>query len=482
MLYFIIVTIALTLMVQLYWNYKNYQKNLQSFQNDVQISLDNALEVYYANLTEKNHMTFIDLDAKDNSVEDIGALLDKMEMDSVYQNFQDRYSRPIDSMTQIIDTENGEQALTFSKGSGKITNLKIVRGKKAADSVKLLKNITSIYISIQDDSLKLKELSPLIKAELERKQLDIPFALKYYGKDSINTELNKKIIKSDFFKTEAKSKFLKSEETLRIYYPNATAIVLRQGFTGILISGLLFVGTAACLIYLLKVIKNQRQLSELKNDLISNITHEFKTPIATIGVALESIKNFEGIDDKTRTNRYLDMSTEQLSKLNIMVEKLLETATLDGEFLELNKQRENITEVIKTISKQTINQNPKKTITYDIDENCFAVVDIFHFENTINNLLDNAFKYGGTKIALKLTNKKNHLELSVSDNGNTLNKNNRTQIFEKFYRVPKGNTHDVKGFGIGLYYAKNIIEKHDGNIKLELKPNHTNFIITLPND
>ena len=481
-LYFIIVTISLTLMVQLYWNYKNYQKNLQGFQNDVQISLDNALDIYYANLTEKNHMTFIDLGAMDNSAEDIVELIDKIGMDSIYQSFEADYSKEIDSVTQIFDTDEGEQAFTFSKFSGKVSNLKVVRGKKAADSVRLLKNITSIYISIQNDSLKLNALSPLIKTELQRKSLNIPFALEYQGKDTINNTLNENIIKTDYFKTDAKSKFLKSEESLLMFYPNATKLVLRQGIAGILISTLLFSGIVACLIYLLKVIKQQKQLAEIKNDLISNITHEFKTPIATIGVALEGIKNFNGIDDKTKTKRYLDMSTDQLSKLNLMVEKLLETATLDSEFLEIHKERVNLSEVLKNIIEKMVNQNPDKNISFYIEENCFATADVFHFENAVNNLLDNAMKYGGNIIALSLISKKTHLELSVLDDGNSLQNVHKDQIFEKFYRVPKGNTHDVRGFGIGLYYTKTIIEKHGGTINLELKQNHTNFIISLPND
>ena len=330
-LYFIIATIVLTLAVQVYWNYKNYEKNLQNFQNDVQISLDNALENYYAELAKKNHMTFIDLDAKDKSPEAIIKMLDTYRMDSLAESIQQQMGKNYDSITQIIQQGDVERALTYSKNGNKLTNLKIVRGKKAADSIKLLKNITSIYISIQDDSLKLKELSPLITKELKRKQIEVPFALKYNGKDSVETKYNAKIIKEDFFSTDAKSKFLKDNEALTMQYPNATSIVLRDGLSGVLISILLVLGVIACLFYLLRIIKNQRQLSELKNDLISNITHEFKTPISTIGVAIESIKDFKGIDSKNRTHKYLDMSAEQLGKLNIMVEKLLETATLDSD-------------------------------------------------------------------------------------------------------------------------------------------------------
>lgn len=213
-LYFIIATIVLTLAVQVYWNYKNYEKNLQSFQNDVQISLDNALENYYATLAEENHMTFIDLDAKNSSPENIIKMLNTEKMDSLAISIEDDMGKNYDSITQIIKSGSEERALTYSKNGTKLTNLKIIRGKKAADSIKLLKNITSIYISIQDDSLKLKELSPLITKELKRKQIEIPFSLKFSGKDSIETKYNSDIVTTDFFTTDAKSKFLKDNESL----------------------------------------------------------------------------------------------------------------------------------------------------------------------------------------------------------------------------------------------------------------------------
>ena len=365
-----------------------------------------------------------------------------------------------------------------------MTNLKVIRGKKAADSIKLLKNITSIYISIQDDSLKLTELSPLITKELKRKNIEIPFALKYSDKDSIVTVLNAQIIKEDFFSTDAKSKFLKNNDSLTLQYPNANSIILREGLSGILISILLILGVIACLLYLLGIIKNQRQLAEMKNDLISNITHEFKTPISTIGVAIESIKDFKGIDSKNRTHKYLDISSEQLGKLNIMVEKLLETATLDSDQLELRREPQDIVALLNEAVEELRLRAIDETIKFESDEDSIvAVVDVFHIENAINNILDNALKYGGAEIQVSLSTENDKTVIEISDNGNSLSRQSKDKIFEKFYRVPKGNTHDVKGFGIGLYYTKKIIEKHSGTITIDIANQiKTTFKIMLPND
>jgi two-component system phosphate regulon sensor histidine kinase PhoR len=128
-------------------------------------------------------------------------------------------------------------------------------------------------------------------------------------------------------------------------------------------------------------------------------------------------------------------------------------------------------------------QFPSKNFSLNLEaEPVMASVDVFHFENAINNILDNAVKYGGANISFGLVAKTNSFEIIISDNGNNLSKANKDRIFEKFYRVPKGNTHDVKGFGIGLFYTKTIIEKHGGTIKVDLNNALTTFKISLPND
>jgi len=283
--------------------------------------------------------------------------------------------------------------------------------------------------------------------------------------------------------TFSKSTFLPENSSLSIVFTNETKAVLKRVMGGILISTLLVLAIISCLFYLLGIIKRQKQLAEVKNDLISNITHEFKTPIATIGVALESIKNFKVLDDKKKTENYLDMSSEQLSKLNIMVEKLLETATLDSENLNLNKEQANLNDLLNTVVSKHQLQNEEKNMSFiDSEAPIIANIDVFHFENAINNLVDNAVKYGGDTISLQLNQNNINTIISVSDNGDTLNKANKERIFEKFYRIPKGNTHDVKGFGIGLYYTKKIIEKHGGTIQLDLKNKLTTFNISIPNE
>jgi two-component system phosphate regulon sensor histidine kinase PhoR len=160
----------------------------------------------------------------------------------------------------------------------------------------------------------------------------------------------------------------------------------------------------------------------------------------------------------------------------------LETASLDSENLQLNKEQSSVTELIHGLVNKHKLELTDKSLSFDASQDdIYAPIDAFHFENAINNIIDNAIKYGGNEITVNLQQKANGFTITISDNGKTLTKENKDKIFEKFYRIPKGNTHDVKGFGIGLYYAKKIIEKHDGTIYLDLDNEWTTFKITIPN-
>lgn len=237
------------------------------------------------------------------------------------------------------------------------------------------------------------------------------------------------------------------------------------------------------LFYLLKIINQQKELAEIKNDLISNITHEFKTPITTVSTAIEAINTFNAINDKEKTKKYLSISSVQLKKLHLMVEKLLETATLDSEKLLLQKEETNLIDFIQKITTKHQIITKDKTINFSSNLNDLNInIDVFHFENAISNLIDNAIKYGGDTIEVNINTVLNNIEISVVDNGKGIEKHLQEKIFDKFYRVPKGNTHDVKGFGIGLYYTKKIIEKHHGIISLNSNSTQTVFKITLPNE
>ena len=486
-LYVIIVVILATIGIQAYWNYKNYLSNKKQLITDVQVSLDNAVSTYYSNLAEKSTYKFSFKDGEANEKVIINN-------DTIY----DRVLGDVDFVEYdtILDSIHPDNIMVL-KNVKADTIIKLdVRGDVTSEEWigdhKMLKAIKSVgfdslkkkdfelltaqvMLKISNDTINVNRINELLEDELTRKNIDVSYKLLSENKptDSVKT--------TEGLMVESHSAFLPSNAALQMQFSNETLTVLKRIYVGILISFLLVGAVISCLFYLLKIIKNQKQLAEIKNDFISNITHEFKTPIATIGVALEGVKNFNNANDKEKTLQYVDISSQQLSRLNVMVEKLLETATLDSDNLEMNIEQCNIYDLLNTLVEKHQLQTQDNTIAIEKSaEIIIASVDVFHFENALNNLLDNAVKYGGDKIKLTLKESKNIVEIIVSDNGIDLLKEEKDNIFEKFYRVPKGNQHDVKGYGIGLYYAKKIIEKHNGKILLDLNSDGTTFKISIP--
>lgn len=480
----IVIVAMCTIAIQVYWNYKNYLTNKQQLINDVQISLDNAVDSYYAKIAKQNTLAFAfsvdDSTEMHNHHKQINDIIKHIDIDS------DRDSLKIEIFDDVSYFGNSDTVQ--KKVVKKWQPIKLEMGADSDFSIDSLtensfKLLTSkVIYSMTNDTLKLEQLDSLVKTELTRKNLNIDYGLLF--KSPIDSLTSKQLdnIKLSALKTTSKSTYLPKGSELEIYFSNATALILKRIMLGIFVSLLLVLSVIGCLMYLLKIIKHQKQLAEVKNDLISNITHEFKTPIATISVALESIKSFNTKNDPEKTKSYLEMSSNQLEKLNTMVEKLLETATLDSEEIDLNKEPCDMIPLLESLMAKYQIQAPHKTLTLvKPQQKISAMVDVFHFENAISNVIDNAVKYGGETITVNVQQTSISLTILISDNGTSLNTELKNHIFEKFYRVPKGNTHDVKGFGIGLYYTKKIIEKHGGLITLNLEPKLTTFKITLPN-
>ncbi|WP_462232026.1 sensor histidine kinase [Ekhidna sp.] len=239
----------------------------------------------------------------------------------------------------------------------------------------------------------------------------------------------------------------------------------------------LVIGT---LIHLYSTINKQKQLAAIKDDLISNITHEFKTPIATIFSALEGVTSFNETNDQEKTRRYLALSNHQLEKLNDMVEKMLETATIDQGKLTLNKEQVEVAEWTEAIVKRFQMIETRKQVDFESKvPSIVSTLDRFHIENALSNLIDNAIKYGGNQIIIRLLQTGESLVWEVEDNGGHIPAAQKHKVFDKLYRIPTGNQHDVKGFGIGLYYARTIAELHGGQLTLDVMNERTLFRLTL---
>ncbi|MEL6812693.1 MAG: HAMP domain-containing sensor histidine kinase [Bacteroidota bacterium] len=480
-LYFISLVILATLCIQVYWNYKNYKVGKQQLIADVQTSLDNALDQYFTRIAKDDSYEFFTTDSLlvgHRSAKNAYIFSDSIFPEGFEEIKIDTLSNNITVLKSSSWSDSLDLKLEISDSllKGRLKNIPFDLNRNNP----ITELSTKIMISFSEDQLSLPKIDSLFSAELQRKNLPVSYGLTYdqfrRPEDSLRPEITKKAT----LKASTISPYFLHENIVKAHFTNVTLAVLKRNLVGILLSFLLVGSVILCLLYLLRIIKHQKQLAEVKNDLISNITHEFKTPIATIGIAMEAIQNFNAENDTEKNLRYAKISSEQVDKLNLMVEKLLETATLDSEKLELNFESRNLVHLLEKASTKEAFSVGDKQITFKASEEEIAYsLDPFHFENAVNNIIDNAIKYGGDTISVVLQKGQNSIEILISDSGNSLSEAHQKQIFEKFYRVPKGNTHDVKGFGIGLYYTRKIIEKHGGTIRLEAKPN-TQFIISLP--
>ena len=486
-LLFVSATIAVTIAVQGYWNYLNYQNNKVELTNQVRTSLDNAVESYYANIARSQTMT-VTATSDTTHISQFRHIITDNPQDTL-RMIQGHQAFAIGGQVGEFDLDSMIQldTMEWRRSAGIKINRSEPLHVNTLDTSAISLFASKIFVSLNSDEIDLEEISSLITQDFDQNEWEIDFGLLVKDDfcklpmaycDSIRTY---GIVNGDGqLAAMSQSAILPGNNKLEIHFSNISSILLKKSFFGISLSLLLSVAIIFCLLYLFRTINQQKQLAEIKNDLISNITHEFKTPITTIGTALEGIENFSGLADQEKTKKYIGMSQEQLGKLNTMVEKLLDTASMDSEHLELNMEHISITNLINLQLASYKIAHEDKTFRWESNEEVAGKYDPFHIESAISNLLDNAVKYGGDEISVLMKKYSDHVTIQVKDNGQGIAKDQYELIFDKFYRIPTGNVHDVKGFGIGLYYAKNIVEKHGGELVLVPSTEHTIFQITLP--
>lgn len=232
---------------------------------------------------------------------------------------------------------------------------------------------------------------------------------------------------------------------------------------------------------------NQRKLSEIKSDFINNMTHELKTPLATISLAIDALTNQKVIHDTDKIRYYSGMIKDENKRMNKQVEKILQAARIERQDIKLNLQHLDAHEIINKVKDNLTLQVKEKDGQLQLKLNAARYIvkaDEVHFSNIIFNLLDNAIKYSKENLLIEIeTFNPNHgtLAIKIKDNGIGMDKETQSRIFEKFYRAHTGNIHNVKGFGLGLSYAKAMIDEHGGKVKVESIPGKgSTFTVFMP--
>jgi len=365
---------------------------------------------------------------------------------------------------------------SFSKDGDSSKQITFERKGPPGEIFRFLYSVDSLQ-----DSLRVTEIDSACRIAFKKEGMDIPISV---SKDT-NLVSRGRIPPEDPRLMNKVTIGFAHPVTYEMSLGNTVGYLIKKMTSPILFSLFLVGVTVLSFVLLFRNLQRQKKLTGIKNEFISNITHELKTPIATVGVAIEALRNFNAINDPQKTKEYLDISQNELQRLSLLVDKVLKLSMFEKKEIELKYElfdlKGVVDEVVSSMRLQIEKHHATVSVNAEGDTNLHG--DRLHLLSVVFNLLDNALKYGNGNTAIKfeLKEKENEVELSVADNGIGISPEYKDKVFEKFFRVPLGNTHNTKGYGLGLSYVSHVIQRHKGKIEIESQPGlGSKFIITLP--
>ncbi|WP_419801996.1 sensor histidine kinase [Mucilaginibacter sp.] len=323
------------------------------------------------------------------------------------------------------------------------------------------------------------ELDSLLRFELQNKNIFLPFSYEITtaSHDSLifsNAEnyngVRPQFIKANSYQTPIFTKEVVNDPgMLNIYFPQKNRLILNRVTGTVGISAGLLLVLIFCFAYTISLIFRQKKLAEMKTEFINNMTHEFKTPVSTIMIASEALKDEEIMQDKARVSRLAGIIYDENVRLGSHIERVLNIARIEQDDFRLDLKEIDVNEQITAVVDSMSLKIQKHNARVSLDLNAVPadiLADELHFTNVLYNLIDNALKYSKDEPLIKISTKStaNQLFISVEDNGIGMNRDQQAKIFEQFYRIPTGNLHDVKGFGLGLSYVNTIVKRLNGMI------------------
>lgn len=360
---------------------------------------------------------------------------------------------------------------------------------------------SSFILRMGMDSLSIDSLNNHFKKSISKSGMEVSFEIKHTSLKPTLTDLNRRNFfrppgeddKNEPFEERVFSNTMYSDwvrldpvHRYAVVLSDFRPIILKQITPQILFSLFLTLLTTAAFVIMYRSIRAQQRLMELKNDFISNITHELKTPITTVGVAIEALKDFKAINNPTLTNEYLNIAQNELNRLSILTDKILKTAIFENKGIEFKPEPIEMNNLVEQViaSMKLVFEKQNAKITFEKEGDDFSLMGgSVHLTSVIYNLLDNALKYSliNPEIKVSLKEEASKIILSVKDNGLGIPVEYRKKVFEKFFRVPTGDVHNIKGYGLGLSYVESVVKSHHGTIDVESEPGKgSNFIIKLP--
>ncbi|MCU0345459.1 MAG: HAMP domain-containing histidine kinase [Saprospiraceae bacterium] len=394
--------------------------------------------------------------------------------DSVRHEFRFQLpGNPKDDSLKVLTYIN-EEKLRFNEADSNV-NIRIM-AKSTGDSEAEMSGSLSMIVAMTDeknglDSLLFRKQNPALwtmvdsnfSASMSRAKLPVEYEIVRLGSDTVGNEIGFR--SGSYTDLASGDKYVAELSDYQGY-------IFKKIWPELLFSLGLFGCVSLAFFTVFKNLQAQRRLTDLKNDFIQNVTHELKTPIATVGVAIEALRNFDAMRDPDRSREYLDISKSELNRLSLLVDKVLRMSLFEKTapvlHLETIDFQAIVSEVLASMRLQFEHQGAQVSYVATGD-NFMLKGDRLHLTSVVYNLLDNALKYspGQPEIAVRLFSEGNEIKLEVADRGIGIAPEHRERIFEKFYRVPTGNVHNAKGHGLGLSYVASVVEQHGGRVSVE---------------
>lgn len=480
----------LLLVLQLYWNYQAYRNNERTFKNQVNEKLDIAitelLNIRRDELSRQYKKWMLDTNFvqitcffNQKTKQTIFSLKDKSPQASkpnttfkiAIPGFKPHLNHLTPSSKQMFVDKFVEIFLYNDFKYGRVLFYTTSLGEK-------------LKLAFESDKPNVKSLTSIYKNELEKIGITQAFTLQIapFNFDIFNSISKDSLDKTHYFTKVYKYGFVK-QMNIRAVFENSPLIQLQRMKWIIFVSLALMAITIGCFAYTIRSMLSQKKLALLKDNFVNNMTHELKTPVSTISIAAEAMQNFE-INEATYAE-YLQIIRAQAGNLTKLIDQILMSMLNEKAFMSLSSTKVSFQQLIESciqLHQPQLNLTDAVLTTDLPKDQIWLKADPIHLTNVLVNLLDNAIKYSIDKpiIHISLIGENNNAIYSIRNNAVEIPKEYYEKVFERFFRIPTGNVHSVKGYGLGLSYANYIVQKHNGTLSVNSTTEFTTFTLTLP--
>ena len=483
-----VVSMVSILLVQFSWISQINELNNERFEkdiNDVLFTVNQKLEEREILILTRENLEAkfkISRSNETGGVELIESIFSKRTIqDGEIETKQNSLQFDLESSNKNVDSDDNINASILVEDFNEVTVDTLIQKQidKVLDRSEMIQIILNKLLT-GDRNIKTElnknSIEKLIKTSLKQKNINIDFEYLLLDNEKNNILLSNteddKILKSNFSISLFQNDLIDSNLVLFLDFPLKNSYLRDNNIYSLAFSFIFILLIALSFYYVVVKAFRLKKLSEIKNDFIDNMTHELKTPISTISLACEAM-----IDNKKNKNDYVKIIDEENKRLGHQVERVLNIARTEKQSYKIDKSSVNIHEIIEesiNVFRFKLEKKGGKIVNKLNAENPIINGNKSHLVNVFNNLIENGIKYSKDKpvIIIESRNNKSSMEISIKDNGIGIKKNNLDKIFDKFYREPQGNIHNVKGFGLGLSYVKNIVDKLNAKIFVKSKYGH----------